>query len=77
MAFLLQDGALYMPLKRANEVWDTLISNSNACQEDRRVRSCPLAGIKLSDMMHLSKVVDGNLVFELLAKGQSILQYIV
>lgn len=39
MAFLLQDGALYMPNKRAGEVWDTLISNPNACEEDRTVSS--------------------------------------
>ena len=39
MAFLLQDGALYLPNKRASEVWETLISNPNACQDDRTV-SC-------------------------------------
>lgn len=37
MAFLLQDGELYMPNKRAGEVWDTLISNDSACKEDRTV----------------------------------------
>jgi len=35
MAFLLQDGALYMPNKRACEVWDTLISNPASCSADR------------------------------------------
>ena len=38
LAFLLQDGALYMPTKRASEVWDTLISNPEACVADREVR---------------------------------------
>ena len=37
MHFLLQDGSLYLPAKRANEIWDTLISNSDACRTDRRV----------------------------------------
>ena len=37
MAFLLQDGALYMPNKRAGEVWDTLIANPNSCEDDRAV----------------------------------------
>ena len=27
-----------MPNKRAGEVWDTLISNDSACEEDRTVR---------------------------------------
>lgn len=37
LGFLLQDGALYMPTKRASEVWDTLISNPEACDVDREV----------------------------------------
>ena len=37
MAFLLQDGGLYMPNKRAGEVWDTLIPNPNSCEDDRAV----------------------------------------
>ena len=37
MAFLLQDGALYIPTKRAFDIWDTLIANPNACDMDRMV----------------------------------------
>ena len=37
MAFLLQDGALYIPTKRAFDIWDTLIANPNACDMDRKV----------------------------------------
>ena len=37
MAFLLQDGALYVPTKRAFDIWDTLIANPNACDMDRKV----------------------------------------
>ena len=37
MAFLLGDGALYLPSKRANEVWDVLIQNPQACDMDRDV----------------------------------------
>ena len=37
MAFLLQDGALYIPTKRAFDIWDTLIANPTACDMDRRV----------------------------------------
>ncbi|XP_019857623.1 PREDICTED: ubiquitin carboxyl-terminal hydrolase 24-like [Amphimedon queenslandica] len=35
--FLLQDGSLYLPFKRCNEVWDTLIANPDACASDRRL----------------------------------------
>lgn len=38
IAFLLKEGALYMPAKRACEIWDTLIANPHACDADRRVR---------------------------------------
>jgi len=37
MAFLLQEGALYLPNKRAGEIWETLIANPNSCPEDRTV----------------------------------------
>ncbi|CAI8010592.1 Ubiquitin carboxyl-terminal hydrolase 24, partial [Geodia barretti] len=37
MAFLLQDGALYVPTKRAFDIWDTLIANPNACDMDRKL----------------------------------------
>ena len=37
LAFLLGDGALYLPSKRAIEVWDVLIHNSQACDMDRDV----------------------------------------
>eukprot|EP00731_Ephydatia_muelleri_P019119 Em0011g1159a len=37
IAFLLKEGALYMPAKRACEVWDTLIANPHACDADRRL----------------------------------------
>ena len=40
LGFLLQDGALYLPNKRASEVWDTLISNPEACAADREVCVC-------------------------------------
>ena len=40
LGFLLQDGALYLPNKRASEVWDTLISNTDACPADREVGVC-------------------------------------
>ena len=38
VAFLLQDGALYIPTRRAVELWETLISNPNTCPGDRMVR---------------------------------------
>ena len=38
MAFLLQDGALYIPNRRAYDVWDTLIANPASCSADRTVR---------------------------------------
>jgi ubiquitin carboxyl-terminal hydrolase 9/24 len=37
MHFLLQDGSLYLPFKRANEIWETLIANPDACSTDRRL----------------------------------------
>ena len=37
LAFLAQDGGIYLPLKRAAEVWDVLIQNPNACADDRAV----------------------------------------
>lgn len=37
LAFLAQDGGIYLPLKRAAEVWDVLIQNPNACADDRTV----------------------------------------
>ena len=43
MHFLLQDGSLYLPTKRANEIWDTLIANPDACATDRRVRKTGLS----------------------------------
>ena len=41
MAFLLQDGALYIPTKRAFDIWDTLIANSSSCDMDRKVPTSP------------------------------------
>ena len=38
LAFLLGDGALYLPAKRAIEVWEVLIQNPQACGMDRDVR---------------------------------------
>ncbi|XP_065904481.1 ubiquitin carboxyl-terminal hydrolase 24-like isoform X2 [Dysidea avara] len=35
LAFLLGDGALYLPAKRAIEVWEVLIQNPQACEMDR------------------------------------------
>ncbi len=40
MAFLLQEGALYLPVKRAIDVWDTLISAPDTCPADRTVSVC-------------------------------------
>ncbi len=37
MSFLLRDGALYLPTKRAHEIWETLIANEDACADDRKV----------------------------------------
>lgn len=39
LAFLAQDGGIYLPLKRAAEVWDVLIQNPNSCADDRTVSS--------------------------------------
>lgn len=46
MAFLLQDGALYIPAKRAFDIWDTLIANPNACDMDRKV-SCVAGHVRV------------------------------
>ena len=40
LASLAQDGGIYLPLKRAIEVWDTLVTNQHSCHGDREVRFC-------------------------------------
>lgn len=45
LAFLAQDGGIYLPLKRAAEVWDVLIQNPSACADDRTVSG---SGVMLS-----------------------------
>ena len=40
LALLAQDGGIYLPLKRAVEVWDTLVTNPNSCEDDHNVRTC-------------------------------------
>ena len=52
MAFLLQDGALYIPAKRAFDIWDTLIANPNACDMDRKVSYVgSVSGVKLCQLV--------------------------
>ncbi|XP_041474973.1 ubiquitin carboxyl-terminal hydrolase 24-like isoform X2 [Lytechinus variegatus] len=35
LAFILQEGALYLHWHRAREIWDTLVANPEACEADR------------------------------------------
>eukprot|EP00057_Strongylocentrotus_purpuratus_P016370 XP_011670844.1 PREDICTED: ubiquitin carboxyl-terminal hydrolase 24-like [Strongylocentrotus purpuratus] len=35
LAFILQEGALYLQWHRAREIWDTLVANPEACEADR------------------------------------------
>ncbi|XP_071490931.1 ubiquitin carboxyl-terminal hydrolase 24-like [Diadema antillarum] len=35
LAFILQEGALYLHWHRAKELWDTLVANPEACESDR------------------------------------------
>ncbi|KFM65449.1 Ubiquitin carboxyl-terminal hydrolase 24, partial [Stegodyphus mimosarum] len=37
LQFILQDGAQYLPLNRAKDIWETLISNPDACEKDKEV----------------------------------------
>lgn len=38
LQFILQDGAQYLPWIRAKEIWETLISNPDACDKDKEVK---------------------------------------
>lgn len=37
LRFLLQEGSQYLPWNRAKDIWDTLISNPDACDYDKEV----------------------------------------
>lgn len=37
LAFVLQEGVLYLPWNRARDIWDCLVANVNACEFDREV----------------------------------------
>lgn len=37
LQFILQDGAQYLPWSRAKDIWETLISNPEACDKDKEV----------------------------------------
>lgn len=37
LQFLLKDGSQYLPWNRAKEIWDTLVTNPDACSSDREV----------------------------------------
>ena len=58
MAFLLQDGALYVPTKRAFDIWDTLIANPNACDMDRKVGGL-LKYLSLSSLFLCALLMNG------------------
>ena len=37
LAFVLQEGVLYLPWHRARDIWDCLVANPDACEFDREV----------------------------------------
>lgn len=37
LQFLLKDGSQYLPWNRAREIWDTLVTNPDACSSDREM----------------------------------------
>ena len=43
LAFVLQEGALYLPSSRAKDIWDCLVVNPSACELDREVQFCLLS----------------------------------
>ena len=38
LAFVLQEGVLYLHWHRARDIWDCLVANVDACEFDREVR---------------------------------------
>ena len=50
LAFILQEGALYLQWHRAREIWDCLVANPEAHESDKEVRElhiCLDCGVSL------------------------------
>ena len=62
LAFVLQEGVLYLPWHRARDIWDCLVANADACEFDREV-SWPLKIPRLLKNCISSKFIDCIFVF--------------